>query len=241
MTTLSSSTISETSTSATSSEDVTTTSSSTTPDVPTSTTSSEVVTESSSTTSTESSTVTSETSSSTTSADVSTTTSSITTSETSTSATATGPCATITGSYVLQVFGSTGDFAVDGNFAQLQNAFGSGYRVSFAANGQNAQQFRFQPDCTFTTADGGLLAMIGGTANLHYQYFFPSVQAASALVNVNWEADICSKNADNTLTCTAMQQSIFQTTSGETLLELGDQNYGEQITVNLVPVPGVNF
>lgn len=113
--------------------------------------------------------------------------------------------------------------------------------MSFSANRQNAQQFRFQPDCTFTTADGGLLAMIGGTANLHYQYFFPSVQAASALVNVNWEADVCSKNADNTLTCTAMQQSIFQITPGETLLQLGDQNYGEQITVNLVPVPGVNF
>lgn len=130
---------------------------------------------------------------------------------------------------------------VDGNFAQLQSAFGSGYRVSFSANRQNAQQFRFQSDCTFTTADGGLLAMIGGSANLHYQYFFPSVQAASALVNVNWEADICSMNADNTLTCTAMQQSIFQVTPGDPLLQLGDQNYGEQVTVNLVPVPGSNF
>ncbi|KAF3014451.1 hypothetical protein E8E14_008894 [Neopestalotiopsis sp. 37M] len=220
----------------TSAPDATTTSSSSESD----TTSSDITTSIFSTTSSEVTTTSSGSVSETTSSDVVTSTSSATTSDVPTSATVTGPCATITGTFVLQGSG-TGDFAVDGNFAQLQSAFGSGYRTTFSANRQNAQQFRFNADCTFSTSEGRLLAMVGGNANLHYQYFFPSVEEASALVNVSWEADLCSMNADNTLTCTAMQQSIFQVTQGDPLLQIGDQNYGEALTINLIPVPTGSF
>lgn len=129
---------------------------------------------------------------------------------------------------------------MDGKFGQLEDVLFSGYRVVFNSDATDAQQFSIQPDCSLTTADGNLLAMVGGQLNLHPLWFFPSVQAASALVNVNWEAIICSANADQTLTCTGMQQSIFQVPSGNSckMLQLGDQNYGEQVTVNLIPVPG---
>ncbi|ETS73330.1 hypothetical protein PFICI_14935 [Pestalotiopsis fici W106-1] len=258
--TTSSSSVSETSSSdaaTTSSSSVSdTTSSDITTSTSSSTTLSEVTTTSSSSVSeTSTSDATTSASSITTSSEVMTTSSSsvseiitsdtmtsipsTTTSETTTSATVTGPCATITGAFVLLGSG-TGDFAVDGNFVQLQNLFGSGYRASFSAARQNAQQFRFNGDCTLSTSDGGLLAMIGSTTNLHYQYFFPSVQDATALINVNWEVDVCKMNADTTLTCTAMEQSIFQVTPGDPLLEIGDQLYGEQVTINLIPVLNVS-
>ncbi|KAL0935837.1 uncharacterized protein CTRU02_208051 [Colletotrichum truncatum] len=165
---------------------------------------------------------------------------SISSTSTSSTSSPTGPCSTLTSAYYLRGSNS-GDFTVDGNFARLEPVFGSGYRVAFSTNYQNAQAFRFQPDCTFTTSDGSVLAMIGGNASLHYQYFFPSVAAATALINVNWEANICQRNDDNTLTCSAMNMSIFQITPGEPLLQLGDQNYGAQVTINLVPVPGTIF
>jgi hypothetical protein len=154
---------------------------------------------------------------------------------------ATGPCASLVGtSYVLQA-SNTGDFTIDGNYAQLESAFGSGYRTSFSANRQNAQQFSFRADCTFGAADGTLEFMVGGQANLHYVYAFASTATAAALVNnVNWEVMICDiqNAADNTLlACTAMGQSVLQATQGDPLLQIGDQNYGEQVMINLVPVP----
>ncbi|KAM0812163.1 putative WSC domain-containing protein [Seiridium cardinale] len=194
---------------------------------------SSTMSESSTTSSTTDSSSTSESTTSTTS----TTTESSTTSSSATM-TATGPCSTITGSYVLQVLPNTGDDTVDGNFAELQSAFGSGYRVSLNANRQNAQQFRFNADCSFATADGSLLAMVGDQANLHYQYFFSSVQDASSAVNVNWEANVCNMNPDNTLACTVMDQSTFQVTPGDPQLEIGNQNYGEELIINLIPVSG---
>lgn len=201
----------------------------------------------SSTTTSVTTTVSTSTTTSTTSAAITTTGSSTTgpsTTTTTSTTTSSSPNLCPTGTFVLQASG-TGDFAVDGNFAQLQSAFGSGYRTLFSSNRNNAQQFKFSTgngaDCALLSADGNLLTMIGGNANLHYVYLFPSVQAAAALVNVNWEALVCTKNADNTLSCTGMSQSIFQVTPGDPTLELGDQNYGEQVTINLVPVPGTTF
>ncbi|UQC91101.1 uncharacterized protein CLUP02_16635 [Colletotrichum lupini] len=135
----------------------------------------------------------------------------------------------------------TGDANVDGKWAALSPAFGSGYRLRFDTTRQLAQQFRLRPDCALTTADGTFVAMVGGTANLHFQYFFQSTAIASSLVNVNFEADVCQRNADNTLTCTAMGQSIFQVTPGDPSLQLGDENYGEVVTINMITVPGTIF
>lgn len=148
----------------------------------------------------------------------------------------TGPCGTLVGSaFVIQASG-TGDFAIDGNYAQLQSAFGSGYRISLSANRLNAQEFTFNADCTVSTTPNAEILMIGGITNLHYVYGFPSTADASALVNVSWEVLICTQNADFTLSCTSMSQSIFQATPGDSLLQLGDQNYGEQVTLNIIPV-----
>ncbi|KXH50900.1 hypothetical protein CNYM01_03354 [Colletotrichum nymphaeae SA-01] len=153
-----------------------------------------------------------------------------------------GPCAINNAAFVFQASG-TGDVNVDGKWAALSPAFGSGYKLRFDSTRQLAQQFRLQPDCALTTADGTFLAMVGGTANLHFQYFFQSTAIASSVVtgNPNFEADVCQRNADNTLSCTAMGQSIFQVTQGDPSLQLGDQNYGEAVTINLVQVPGTIF
>ncbi|KAI1841788.1 hypothetical protein JX266_012055 [Neoarthrinium moseri] len=194
-----------------------------------------------STTTTSASESTTSTSSSASETITSTSTESSTSSSTSSTTSSATACATATGTYVIQASNS-GDFTADGNFAQLQQAFGNGYRVLFSANRQNAQQFRLNADCmTFATADGGLIAMVGDNAPLHYQYFFPSVEDARATVNVDWEVDVCSFNADQTVSCTVMGQSIFQITQGDPTLEIGDQLYGEPITLNLVPVPGTIF
>ncbi|KAK1456530.1 hypothetical protein CCUS01_09977 [Colletotrichum cuscutae] len=151
-----------------------------------------------------------------------------------------GPCAINTAAFVFQASG-TGDVNVDGKWAALSPAFGSGYKLRFDTTRQLAQQFRLQPDCALTTADGTFVAMVGGTANLHFQYFFQSTAIASSLINVNFEADVCQRNADNTLTCTAMGQSIFQVTPGDPSLQLGDENYGEVVTINMITVPGTIF
>ncbi|KAH8202876.1 hypothetical protein TruAng_002929 [Truncatella angustata] len=148
-------------------------------------------------------------------------------------AAATGPCASMGGTFILQ------NAAAEGHFAQLQPAVGSGFTVPFNATQAEAQEFQIQPDCSFTTADGSLRAMIGGTPalQLYDQYFFPSTAAANAALPGAWETDYCTMNDDDTLHCSAMMQSTLQIPSAtEFQWQIGVQNEGVALTINLIAV-----
>lgn len=183
--------------------------------------------------STTSSTDTTSTSSSTTSSSTTSSTSSTTTSASTTTTSA--ACAT-SGPYQINAFGS-GDTTVDGKYARIQPFLGSGYRVTLDASLTNAQKFNLACDGTLLTAGTNLQAMVGGTSNLHSVFFFPSTAAASALVGVNWELFCCTGSVGTLLSCTAMGQSVFQIQPGDPTLQLGNQNYGETVTLRLLPAP----
>lgn len=77
--------------------------------------------------------------------------------------------------------------------------------------------------------------MTGADASLHYVYLFPSKAEATATVNVSWELMYCSVSTGQTLTCTSRGQSVLQITPGDPTLQIGDQNYGAEVTLNMVP------
>jgi hypothetical protein len=136
-------------------------------------------------------------------------------------------------SYKIQVSNS-GDSSVDNTFVQLTSGPGNGKRAILGATNSSAQIFKLNSDCTFSTADGSLFAMIGDASNLHYQYFFPTVTDAKNSDNVDWEPDVCAVQNDNILSCSAMSQNVFQTDG--TSLELGNQLYDKPVTLNLISV-----
>lgn len=176
----------------------------------------------------------------TTSSSSSTTTGTTTTSSSTTSSTSSCP----TTLYKIQASG-TGDFSVDGNYAQLVSVIGPLMSIDFISNFQNAQQYRLGgPDCTtLQTADGSLQALVGGddNTNLANVFFYSSPQAAHNFINANFAALVCMINADETLTCTGDGKSILQTAPNRQNLQIGDRRYGNVATLNLTPVPGSTF